>query len=440
MKNLYLSNRFFILFGAIVGLFLLSFPISFLFPVAQTAFVLALAIVVADIILLFNKTVKVKVRRQVPKILSLGDVSKISISLKNESKQTLKLNIIDEVPVQFQLRDFNIDLTLESEEEQLVSYELRPVERGEYTFGVVNVFMESFLGLARRRYQHKYPMSFAVYPSIVQMKQFELKAFNQVSNQYGIKKMRRLGHSYEFEQIKNYVRGDDMRSINWKASSRHATLMVNQYEDERAQQVYCIIDKSRAMHMPFDGLSLMDYAINTTLVLSNIALQKFDRAGLLTFSDKIGTTIKADRKANQMNKILAALYKEKPRNLEANFELLYHSSRKLIKGRSLLILFTNFESQYALERVLPILRRINNLHLLVVVFFENTEVKEFAKKRVTTTEDIYLQTVAQKFISEKEQMVQKLKQYGVQAVLTSPADLSVNTINKYLELKSRGLI
>ena len=440
MRNLYLSNRFFILFGAIVGLFVLSFPVPFMFPLAQTAFVLALAVVAADIILLFNKTVRVKVRRQVPKILSLGDVTKIGISLKNESKQTLKLNIIDEVPVQFQLRDFNIDLTLESEEERLVSYELRPVERGEYAFGVVNVFMESFLGLVRRRYQHKYPMSFAVYPSIVQMKQFELKAFDRVSNQYGIKKMRRLGHSYEFEQIKNYVRGDDMRSINWKASSRYATLMVNQYEDERAQQVYCIIDKSRAMHMPFDGLSLMDYAINTTLVLSNIALQKFDRAGLLTFSDKIGTTIKADRKANQMNKILAALYKEEPRNLEANFELLYHSSRKLIKGRSLLILFTNFESQYALERVLPILRRINNLHLLVVVFFENTEVKEFAKKRVTTTEDIYLQTVAQKFISEKEQMVQKLKQYGVQAVLTSPEDLSVNTINKYLELKSRGLI
>jgi uncharacterized protein (DUF58 family) len=137
---------------------------------------------------------------------------------------------------------------------------------------------------------------------------------------------------------------------------------------------------------------------------------------------------------------LAALYKEQHRNNEANFELLFHSSRKLIKGRSLLLLFTNFESQYALDRVLPILRRINNLHLLVVVFFENTEIKEFVKTEVTRTEDIYLQTIAQKYLSEKEQMVQKLKQYGVQAVLTSPADLSVNTINKYLELKARGLI
>lgn len=192
--------------------------------------------------------------------------------------------------------------------------------------------------------------------------------------------------------------------------------------------------------MPFEGLSLMDYAINTSLAISNIALQKHDRAGLLTFSDKIGTTLKAERKVNQLQKILNALYKEKERNLEANYELLYHASRKLIKGRSLLLLYTNFESSYALERVLPILRRINNLHLLVVVFFENTEIQEFIQSRVETTEDIYHQTVAQQYMAEKVAMVHKLKQYGIQAILTKPKDLTINTINKYLELKSRGLI
>lgn len=423
-----------------MGFFVFSFPLSYLFPLAQTALVLAAILVLTDTLLLFNKSVAIKTRRRLPKVLSLGDSSEVKIELHNQSKQKWKIQLIDELPIPFQKRDFDIRLELGPEEEKEIIYEIRPLERGEYEFGKINLFIESRLGLVRRRLQHDYPMSIAVYPSIVQMKKYELRAFDRVSYTQGIKKMRRLGHSYEFEQIKNYVRGDDVRSINWKASSRHANLMVNQYEDERAQQIYCIIDKSRAMHMPFDGLSLMDYAINTTLVMSNIALQKHDRAGLLTFSDKIGNTIKAERKANQLNKILAALYKEQHRTNEANFELLYHSARKLIKGRSLLLLFTNFESQYALDRVLPILRRINNLHLLVVVFFENTEIKDFVKTKVTTTEDIYLQTIAQKYLSEKEQMVQKLKQYGIQGILTSPADLSVNTINKYLELKARGLI
>ena len=103
-------------------------------------------------------------------------------------------------------------------------------------------------------------------------------------------------------------------------------------------------------------------------------------------------------------------------------------------------LYTNFESKYSLERVLPLLRKVSKFHLLVVVIFENTEIKSFVEKKVADTEGIYYQTIARKFLNEKEQMVQILKQYGIQSILTKPEDLSVNTINKYMALKSRGLI
>lgn len=420
--------------------FILAFPLGFLLPVAQTFFVVVIALVIGDYVQLFNKNVRLKVRRRLPKIFSLGDDNKVTIEITNQSKLALSLRVIDEIPVQFQKRDFSENFYLTANRQRIFSYELRPLQRGEYTFGSIQVFLETQLGLVQRRWQHDYPMSVPVYPSVMQMKQYELRAFDRITNQQGIKKMRRIGHSYEFEQIKSYVRGDDIRSVNWKATGRRGQLMVNQYEDERAQQIYSIIDKSRAMKMPFAGLSLMDYAINTSLVISNIALQKFDKAGLITFSDKLGATIKAERRAQQLNKILQALYREKERPLEANYELLYQSARKIIKGRSLVLLYTNFESMSALDRVLPILRRVNNLHLLVVVFFENTEIKAFSQQSVEDVEGIYTQTIARQFLAEKVAMVQKLKQYGIQAVLTAPEDLSVNTINKYLELKSRGLI
>lgn len=440
MKNLFLTNRFFWLLGGFIVLFGLSFAVEVLLPVVQALFVLAMAALVLDGWLLFNKNVRVTAERELPKLFNLGDENAIRIKVQNRANLKLDIGIIDELPVQFQIRDFEKKITLETDEERTIQYELRPVERGEYVFGAINLYLSSLIGLVQRRMRVETAAKVPVYPSILQMKQFELKAFNRTAQFAGIKKMRRIGHSYEFEQIKNYVRGDDYRSINWKASSRRAELMVNQYEDERAQQVYCVIDKSRAMRMPFHGLSLMDYAINTSLVISNVALQKYDRAGLITFSDKIGSTIKADNHPTQLNKILQALYKEKERQLEANYELLYHALRKLVNRRSLLLLYTNFESMYALERVLPLLRRINTFHLLVVIFFENTEIRDFAYKKVETLEDIYHQTVAQKFLAEKSQMVQKLHQYGIQAVLTAPEDLSINTINKYLELKSRGLI
>lgn len=438
--NIFLTNRFFICFGIISGLFAVSFFVQILFPIVQAILLIALILTFVDFLLLFKGNDFIQAVRRTPKIFSLGEINKIHLDITNTSTQNLSLEIIDELPIQLQKRDFKIIINIASKTTETLSYNLRPLQRGEYIFGALNIYLSSQAGLLQRRTQFTEPTNVPVYPSIIQMKQLALKAFDQVTTQKGIKKIRRLGHSYEFEQIKSYVRGDDYRSINWKASSRRGTLMVNAYQDERAQQVYCVLDKSRVMRMPFNGLSLMDYAINTSLVISNIVLQKDDRAGLLSFSDVMGTAIKAERKANQLNKIMAALYREQERMGEANYELLYHASRKLIKGRSLLLLFTNFESTYALERVLPVLRKINTLHLLVVVFFDNSEIREFSEQGAEDTEDIYLQTIAQNYLAEKTAMIQRLKKFGIQAVLTRPEELAVNSINKYLELKARGLI
>ncbi|MGD2033952.1 MAG: DUF58 domain-containing protein [Bacteroidales bacterium] len=216
--------------------------------------------------------------------------------------------------------------------------------------------------------------------------------------------------------------------------------MVNQYEDERAQPVYSVIDKSRIMKMPFNGLSLLDYAINSSLMISNIALRKHDKAGLLTFGNKLGTFIKAGKQYSQLRKILIALYAEKESIAEANYELLYSAIRSFIRGRSLLFLYTNFESIYALERVLPLLRKINRMHLLALIIFENTELIEFADKPCEDLFDIQLQTTAKDFIQQKDLILQELFHHGIQTIRTKPEDLSLNTVNKYLELKARGYI
>ena len=302
------------------------------------------------------------------------------------------------------------------------------------------MLVQSGIGLVQRHHNIPAHQAIPVYPSVIQMKKYELQAFAKVSNYEGIKRVRRLGHSYEFEQIKTYVQGDDIRSINWKATSRRNLVMVNQYEDERAQQIYSVIDKSRSMHMPFHGLSLLDYAINTSLVISNIALKKHDKAGLISFSNAIGTTIRADQGPSQLKKIIGALYNEKSRNYEANYELIYRAVKNVVKSRSLLFLYLNFESSYAMERALPILKKINRQHLLIVMLFENTELSEYAQKQAEFIDDIYTQTSAQKMTMEKRQMVSKMRKFGIQTMLTKPEELSLNTVNKYLELKSRGLI
>ncbi|MCA0235074.1 MAG: DUF58 domain-containing protein [Bacteroidetes bacterium] len=437
---MFLTNRFFWIFGALTALFALAYPFGWLFPLAQMTLGVGVAVWMGDLLLLYSRKPRVVCERRMSQVFSLSDPNEVTIALENQGNIYFNAVITDELPVQFQRRDFEVKCALPPGQPFLAQHAMRPLSRGVYSFGNINLFVSTRIGLVERKLVFKQPQDVDVYPSIIQMKKYELRAMQHIAHETGIKKMRRIGHSYEFEQIKNYVEGDDYRSINWKASSRRATLMVNQYEDERSQQVYCIIDKSRVMKMPFEGLSLMDYAINTALAISNIILKKQDKAGLLTFSDVLGATLKAERESSQLKKILEALYREKERPGEANYELLYEGVRRLIGMRSLLMLFTNFESIHALERALPTLRRLNRSHLLVVVFFENTEIRKLASETVDRTADIYRQTVARQFLQDKKEMVIKLRQYGIQAVLTRPEDLTVNTINKYLELKSRGLI
>lgn len=440
LRHLYLSNRLFYVMGGIAALFAISFFLPFLFFFAQLLLMIITAFTMVDAVLLFNPSLRISGKRLLQKIFSLGDENSVVVELENNSTITLHIRLIDELPEQFQRRDFSFHFTMESKEKKKITYTLRPVKRGRYLFGDINLLLSTSMGLCRRRWVIQAATELFVYPSILQMKQFELKALSRIATQEGIRKLRRLGHSYEFEEIKEYVRGDDHRSINWKASGRSHSVMVNQYEDEKAQQVYAVIDRSRTMRMPFNGLSLLDYAVNTSLVISNLALRKSDKAGLMTFADKFQTFIKAERGQRQLQKILEALFAQREETLEANFELLYQSARYRMGGRSLIFLFTNFESSYALERVLPVLRRINKLHLLVVVFFQNAEIEDFGKKAVTAIEDIYDQTIAQQFLQEKAQLTSELRRYGIQSILSRPEELSVNTVNKYLECKSRGLI
>lgn len=145
-----------------------------------------------------------------------------------------------------------------------------------------------------------------------------------------------------FEQIKPYVTGDDPRTVNWKATAKYNHLMVNTYTEERSQQIYCLVDKGRTMQSPFNGMTMLDHAINTVFTLSNIVLKKGDRAGLITFSNNSRNCVKADNRVGQLNRISEALYRLETHYQETDFEKLYVSVNRQIPTRSLLVLFTNF--------------------------------------------------------------------------------------------------
>lgn len=439
-KSLYLQKRFFIALGVLVVLFVFAFFFERLEDYLKIGFFVIMALLLIDIVLLYRSKDGIKASRNLPTKLSNGDSNPIELLVSNQYNTAVDIKIIDELPKQFQERDFEIKYQLKAKDSKTFTYSIRPTERGEYHYGALQIFVSSSLGFAQRRFSFNEEAMVPNYPSFLQMRKYELMAFTNKLKDYGLKKIRRIGHTMEFEQIKDYVQGDDVRNINWKASAKRNQLMINQFQDEKSQPVYSVIDKGRVMKMPFEELKLVDYAINATLVISNIALKKGDKAGMFSFSNKVSNQVMAQKRASQMNLILETLYILDTDFKESDFARLYVDIKRTITQRSLLLLYTNFETMDALHRQLPYLQAIAKSHLLVVIFFENTELKELVKSPANSTQEIYQKTIAEKFVYEKKLIVNELNKYGIQTILTEPQNLTVNTINKYLEIKARGLL
>lgn len=440
MKNLYINNLFFFaLFGVGIA-YVLGFFFPFLMGVAHGLLIVLFLLFMIDFLLLFNQKNAVQAQRILPEKLSNGDQNSIKIDLKNNYPFTIKTKIIDEIPFQFQKRDFLILRTIQPKKNVLFEYVLEPKQRGEYSFGSLNIFANSPLNLVSRRFTFQKDALLPSYPSFLHLRKYELMALQNEFLLGGIKKIRKLGHTIEFEQIKEYVPGDDVRTINWKATGKRNQLMVNQFQDEKSQRIFMIIDKGRTMQMPFNRLSLLDYSINATLALSHIILKKSDRAGMMTFSKTAENKVAAENKSGQLKKISQALYNIQTNFFESDFSRLYQEVKFTVGQRSLILLFTNFETLDAVNRQMKYLRGIAKSHLLVIIFFKNTELQHLIQKKPGNMQEIYDQIIAEKFEYEKKLIIQELKKYGIHTVYTLPENLNIEVINTYLEIKARGIL
>jgi len=440
IQSLFFSKRFYWTLTSIIILFVIAYFSDAIFVIARLVTLLFFILVIIDYVVLFRNN-GVKAVRLLPERMSNGDENTIRISVSNEYSFKVALRIIDELPVQFQKRDFLLHDVLSPGSQHELRYTLKPVERGEYIFYDVNIFVTTPLNLVVRRFRFPARHIVKVYPSYFELRKYDLLAYSNNLSESGNRRIRKIGQSVEFEQIREYVTGDDIRTINWKATARKGGQhMVNNYMDERSQQVYCIVDKGRVMKMPFEGMTLLDYAINAALIVLRVALIKQDRAGLVTFSDTIGQVLPADRRAGQMSNILEALYDQKTEFGESDYEKLFALVRTRITQRSLIVLFTNFESMTGLQRQLPYIRSIAKNHLVLVVVFENTELRQITASAVEDIESLYIRTIAEKFAHEKQLMVKELQQHGIFTILTAPERLTIDTVNKYLELKARQAI
>ena len=437
---MFLTNRFYIIGLVSIVLLVAGYVVPPVFVAGKMAVALLLLASITDGVLLWHLKKAADAERFCAPRFSNGDDNDVRLVIESRYPFSVRMSVIDEIPVVFQRRNVLYKIRLKARQTNVLHYQLRPTQRGEYGFGHILLYITTVMGLISRRVKGAAPMNIAVYPSYTMLHQYEFLAIHQNLQELGIKKIRRIGHNTEFEYIKEYIKGDDYRTINWKASARRHFPMVNVYQDERSQQIYNIIDKGRIMQNAFHGMTLLDYAINASLVLSFIAIRKDDKAGLATFAESFESFIPAGKQVSQMQQILDSLYRQQTVFGESDYSSLYVHLNKYISKRSLLIVYTNFDTIIGMERQLEYLRQLARRHVVLVVFFEDVELKTFTQQRPTSIENYYQQVIADKFIFEKQHVIAKLRQHGIYSLLTDPDKLSVNIINKYLEMKARGTI
>ena len=450
-RALYLTRRFFAALLGVAALFVAAYFAPSLAPFARLALTLLGALVALDLVLLFHphdgtddSSGWVQAQRHTPERLSNGDWNEWAVTIENRHPFRAALTVLDELPAQFQSRDGGRTRRIAAGETQALRYAARPVRRGVYAFGTLNVYAATPVGLVQRR--HRFPeeegegQEVPVYPSFKQMRRYQLLAASDRLDAVGVKKIRRLGDTMELDHLREYVRGDDPRHVNWKATARRDFPVTNQYRDERGQPVWVLLDTGRVMKMPFQGMTLLDHSVNAALAISAVALQKGDRAGLVTFSNEVHQALPAERRGRQLHALQETLYHVDTGFAESSAERLAAFLRRKAPKRGLLLLFTNFATRSGLDRQLSYLKDLARRHTVVVIFFENAALHNVLDTTPGTTEEIYTQTVAEQFAHEKREIVRALRRHGCQAVLTAPEDLTTATLNKYLELKARGTV
>jgi len=436
---MFLPRRLYIALAAIAFIMALGYKWHNLFTMGQVMLALLVVLVVVDTVVLWRKR-GISASRQCDSRMSNGDENEVTISISSTYPFASQLEVIDEVPVQMQQRDVCYRCRIDSHDEQQINYTLRPTHRGNYDFGRIRVFARTALGLVMRRFTCGEPQTVRVYPSYMMLNQYELLAINNNLTQMGIKRIRRVGNNTDFEQIKDYVQGDEYRTINWKATARRAQLMVNVYQEEKSQQMFCIIDTGRLMQHVVDGLTLLDHAVNASLVLSYVATHRQDKAGLVTFDGEVRSFVQANSHSGHIQTVLETLYAVEASHQDSDFENLCQTVNRLIGKRSLLVLFTQLDNMTAVKRKLPYLTQLSRHHRLLVVFFNDSDVDAYLQEKPKTSLDYYTRVVAQKNVADRRHIVATLKQHGILTLLTTPQQLSINVINSYLDIRRHYVI
>lgn len=403
-------------------------------------YVVLLGIAVAVDYAITTKAGEVEAERLNDSKLSLGAENVITVLLANRSVRPLHFQLRDEYPYQFNSDAVILSGVVEPFNIYEARYHVKPLQRGDYTFGDINLRYISTMKLFVRQVRIAAQAQVKVYPNVLDVRKYDLLARKGLLFEIGLRASRQFGLGSEFERLREYNTDDEYRRINWKATARRGKPIAAEFETERSQYAMCVIDTGRLMRPPIGDLAKLDYVINTALMFSYVATLKGDHVGLLTFADDVRTFLAPRRGKGQFYRMLEALYNVQFEPVEADYAQALSYLDVKHKRRSLVVVFTDLVTLDAAKPLIAHMARLAQRHLPLCVVISDPNITNLANQEISESQSLYQRAVAEMLLDERRIVLDTLNRSGV-LTLDVPADqLTVSVINKYLELKDRGAI
>jgi uncharacterized protein (DUF58 family) len=373
--------------------------------------------------------------------LSIYEKEAIEFEVYNKSNYRLYVELIDEIPdFHFQAEGKFMRGVINPREKKRYQYFVTPTKRGIYSFNKVHVKYEGRLKLCMKQFKADSHREYKVYPNLKNLRKYRMSITNNRQLKQGEKSLRMLGRGTSFESLREYVAGDEYRKINWQATARENKPIVNQYEPEKNQHVHIFIDTGRPMSYTVRGYRKLDLAVNTALVLSDIVNQNGDKSALLIFNTEVSNMLPPGKGAGHRNQMLQELYHIDYTNQTSNYDEAFYYFKRKERHRSIIFLFTDFETVEEAENMLKVLPIISKNNLVVIMLIKNESLEAIASQKIRNQQELFDKGVALELLEERRRIISLLNKRGVFCVECEAEKVELNAINQYIQIKNKTFL
>ena len=391
--------------------------------------------------LLSEKADAFRVEREMEERFAMGAENEVSIKLTNRARRRVTFIVKDDYPPQMELMSpREAQLTIPAGRSRAWTYSLLPTARGKYDFGNTVLRVRTPLGLLWRQIAYQNKADVKVYPDIREARKHEIYAHRNRRPEPGLRRLRVRGHGREFESLREFVIGDEIRHISWAATARRGKLITRQYTVERSQNIVVLLDTGRLMTARIGKLTKLDHAVNATLSIAYVAAAGGDNVGMVAFSRRVVSYLPPRRGHDQINRLMEELYSLEPQMIEPSYKRAFNFFDVNCKRRSLVVILTDLVDRDASAELLAHTSQLIPRHLPLIITIGDTDLRELVRARPNVSADVYRQAVAEQILQQREEALTRIRHAGGLALDVPAGRLSLELVNKYLEVKERGLL